>query len=214
MASQGRIKLRTKVSESNVLPEEIEQRELVFGNYEKLLYIKDQDGEVGKFGRMMDGVTNAYSVWSSEKTRTEIDSASSDSSRHNHDTRYYLISQVDAMMAQKADSIHSHNDLYYTKVITDTLLGSKIDKVIGAVSGNIPIFDAVGNLLDSGFKMSELITSLGADFVHITGNENISGVKTFLNLPVIPTITPSLDGHVASKYYLDSKLQTIDGGLF
>ena len=212
---QGRIKLRTKVSEAYVLPSEIENREIVFGNYEKVMYIKDHDGEVAKFGRVLDGTTSEYSVWSSQKMADEISAASGDSSTHNHDTRYYLISQVDTLVAQKADLVHSHNDLYYTETETDALLDDKVDKVPSAVIGHLPTFATDGTIIDSGYAPSDVLNRDDSEFVHVTGDETINGIKTFGSIPIVPTgINPTLDGHVTNKKYLTDELAIIDGGVF
>lgn len=41
-------------------------------------------------------------------------------------------------------------------------------------------------------------------FVATTGAQSVDGVKTFTSIPVIPTTTPTANGQVASKAYVDS----------
>ena len=41
-----------------------------------------------------------------------------------------------------------------------------------------------------------------------SGNQTINGTKTFKNLPVVPTTTPTADGQVACKKYVDDQLSS------
>ena len=58
---------------------------------------------------------------------------------------------------------------------------------------------------DGTLKSSGTLSSKAddADVVHSAGDETIAGVKTFSSLPVIPTTTPTNNGQVASKSYVD-----------
>lgn len=48
-----------------------------------------------------------------------------DDTLHNHDSRYYTESEVDALLGGKAPSSHIHDDRYYTESEMDTLLDAK-----------------------------------------------------------------------------------------
>ena len=48
--------------------------------------------------------------------------------------------------------------------------------------------------------------------VHNTGAETVAGVKTFSSIPVIPTDTPTQNGQVASKAYVDAAVAGGGGG--
>lgn len=46
---------------------------------------------------------------------------------HNHDSRYYIESEVDTLLAGKSDISHNHDSRYYTESEVDTLLSGKSD---------------------------------------------------------------------------------------
>jgi hypothetical protein len=48
--------------------------------------------------------------------------------------------------------------------------------------------------------------------VHNTGAETVAGVKTFSSIPIIPTDTPTQNGQVASKAYVDAAVAGGGGG--
>lgn len=48
--------------------------------------------------------------------------------------------------------------------------------------------------------------------VHTSGAESIAGVKTFSSIPIIPTDTPTQNGQVASKAYVDAAVAGGGGG--
>ena len=55
-------------------------------------------------------------------------------------------------------------------------------------------------------KWNENDLELQESKVTISGNETINGVKTFNNIPVIATDSPTLSGHVTSKQYVDNQI--------
>lgn len=59
---------------------------------------------------------------------------------------------------------------------------------------------------DGTLKTSGTLSSKANDsaVVHNSGNETVAGIKTFTSIPVIPTTTPTTNGQVASKSYVDS----------
>jgi hypothetical protein len=71
-------------------------------------------------------------------------------------------------------------------------LNNKTDKKIPAAPGNIATLDASGNLSDGGIMVTDLttdaeLTTALSQKVSTTGAESISGVKTFSDIPLIPT---------------------------
>lgn len=66
----GKIRLRTKIDGEYVLPEELENRELVLGNTSSNLYCKDYDGVVHRYAPIDDSATSIYTTWSADKLNT------------------------------------------------------------------------------------------------------------------------------------------------
>lgn len=73
MAIFSKILLRTKISGA-VLEGDLENREIVLGNIEKILYIKDYDGNMLPFARMDDTLETNKNVWSAQKIQAQIGS--------------------------------------------------------------------------------------------------------------------------------------------
>jgi|GEM_PF-3180163 len=47
-----------------------------------------------------------------------------------------------------------------------------------------------------------------SDYVHSTGSETISGIKTFSSIPILPAISPTNDNEAVRKKYVDDGLAT------
>lgn len=62
----SKIKIRVKIDEP-VIAEEVDRRELIFGNYEKLLYIKDLEDILWTFMPVDDTKQSTTTTWSSSK---------------------------------------------------------------------------------------------------------------------------------------------------
>ena len=62
-------------------------------------------------------------------TETEIDNllAGKADDPHDHDDRYYTETETDGLLDGKADIGHDHDDRYYTETETDSLLDGKAD---------------------------------------------------------------------------------------
>jgi glycerol kinase len=76
---------------------------------------------------------------------------------------------------------------YVTNAIVNAL-ENKIDKKVPAQHGNIATLKADGSLDDSGTLLSNLATvSVVSEKVSKTGTESIAGVKTFSDIPIVPT---------------------------
>lgn len=66
------IKLRTKVTNRQILPIDLRTREIVFDNTDHILYIKkNQEEYLVKYGEMRDDITTIKNVWSQKKTKRE-----------------------------------------------------------------------------------------------------------------------------------------------
>jgi hypothetical protein len=62
--------------------------------------------------------------------------------------------------------------------------------------------------------VAEKVASIGVDdpdLVHTTGDEEIDGIKTFLEFPLTPEEAPTTDYQVANKKYVDDQLATAGG---
>jgi hypothetical protein len=77
MAEFSKIKLRTKVK-SSVQAEELNRREIIFGNYEKTVYIKDLSDNLLQFVPKDDTVVGNTNTWSSEQITEYVSVHSSD----------------------------------------------------------------------------------------------------------------------------------------
>lgn len=80
----------------------------------------------------------------------------------------------------------------------------KMDKIINGTENNFTTIDNIGNTKDSGYKNS--------DYVHIQGNENIIGTKTFEELPILQSSTPTLGNQATTKDYVDNTIEIISNG--
>jgi hypothetical protein len=93
------------------------------------------------------------------------------------------------------------NGNYYTKPETDALLGGKMDKVPTAVTGNIPEFNALGEVIDSGFKFADFgldLTSQSTALLTMTGTTTIGATTGTV---VLPSITGEIiDIDTGNKY--------------
>lgn len=52
------------------------------------------------------------------------------------------------------------------------------------------------------------LTVIGAELVHVTGDETIGGIKTFSSLPILPAADPTTDNQPTRKIYVDTGLST------
>lgn len=84
--------------------------------------------------------------------------------------------------------------------------------------GNVPNVDATQRANHTGTQPISTIVSLQASLdakandstvVHLTGNESISGIKTFSSSPVVPS--PSVDTDAANKLYVDTQIAGVEG---
>jgi len=67
----SKILLRTKVSDVVEKPDLI-KREIVFGNVEKSIYVKDQEGNLIEFTRVEDNENTENNTWSAAKIIAEM----------------------------------------------------------------------------------------------------------------------------------------------
>lgn len=83
----------------------------------------------------------------------------------------------------------------YVDSVAETItatISNKADKVIPDMPGNIAILDASGNIVDGGIPFDNLAWESEVSVrlfnrVSKTGDESVSGVKTFTDIPLIPT---------------------------
>ncbi len=67
----SKILLRTKVS-GNVQPQDLIKREIIFGNIEKSIYVKDYNGNMISYHNTDDMVTTNINTWSATKIEDRI----------------------------------------------------------------------------------------------------------------------------------------------
>lgn len=71
VTSFSKIKLRTKIG-TPVFSVELDGREIVLSNFEKILYVKDLDGNMLSFLPGSDSVISNSKTWSSQKITSYI----------------------------------------------------------------------------------------------------------------------------------------------
>lgn len=77
--------------------------------------------------------------------------------------------------------------------------GNVVYRNAGTAIGNVPF------ILSDGKLPSEVIPSIDipTDYVDLSNNQTIGGVKTFSSNPQSSNLTPTLDAELATKYYVD-----------
>jgi hypothetical protein len=84
----------------------------------------------------------------------------------------------------------------------------------GSMIGHIAIFsnNTGQNLDDSGIAHTDLVVNSAV--VHVTGNENVAGIKTFSSSPVVPNVTVADDsGKVANTHFVTDAVTTLSSTL-
>ncbi len=67
------IKLRTKISDRQLLPTDVREREIVFDDTSNELYVKKNSQELlVKYSESSDSKTTTANTWSQQKTKKEI----------------------------------------------------------------------------------------------------------------------------------------------
>ena len=83
------------------------------------------------------------------------------------------------------------------------VLEDKADKVSGATNNDIATFGANGNLKDSGVSIFNV--AMDAAVVHKSGDETISGEKTFADKTIFSTEVKLIDGNEIGATFLSSE---------
>lgn len=154
--------------------------------------INELVGAIGGAGASIDdGNISTLTVWSSDKTSTEITTA------------------VDALVAAAPGALDTLNELA-AALGDDPNFATTITNLVGGVSSKLPaegttgnmvaISDAEGGMTDSGFAP--------ADFVQMTGAQTIAGVKTFSSSPAVPDGSFSIAKTTGLQTALDAKFTT------
>lgn len=148
---QKRIKLRTKISGARVLVNELEQREISFGDSEQSIFVKGYNGHFNQFSPIDDTTnTSIDRVWSAKKIAETIASIG-----YVSEDDVYFRTDIDAFLDAKSSVGHLHDDRYYVKSAADAKFALKDTD---AVVDNLAIFDINGNPIDSGISY----TAIGA----------------------------------------------------
>jgi len=105
---------------------------------------------------------------------------------------YRLIIRADGIL----QAIDTTQDDYRT-VSSLPMAAGNVSTTASAVS-----FNPVGTI--SSTTVQTAIEELDLEAVHLTGNETISGIKTFTSCPLTPSGTPTTNFEVANKLYVDS----------
>ena len=87
-------------------------------------------------------------------------------------------------------------------------VGDLVDVYTGSIGTNIQITIDSDNqihaaLLAGSITKEKLSALLLAELVQVSGNQNISGVKTFSEIPVLPSADPASDNEAVRKRYVD-----------
>jgi len=96
---------------------------------------------------------------------------------HIHDDRYYTETEVDALLAGKADDPHNHNDLYYTETEVDILLAGK---------ANVTHTHTEADITDLGDYLTALVEDLAPT---LGGNLTLDGNSIIAAGPTTITST-------------------------
>jgi len=137
---------------------------------------------------------------------TAYDSTSFATASHNHDTVYYLKSQVDTLLAGKSDTTHLHDDRYFTEseittgyyTKTNLQTGGQASVAWGNLTGVPTTFTPSEHSHDDRyFTESEITTLLASksDTTHL--HDDIYYTKTLLD-----------GGQLDSRYFTESEVTT------
>ena len=160
-----------------------------------ILHIADENGTIGatlylNANKVKD--SNAHSnigtssLDGQDAINTAIDTALGGKapSSHNHDTRYYLQSDLDLLFDAKADYVHTHDDRYYTETEIDEMNCGTFAELQSLIT-NASSGDTI--ILDKDYKNtgSESEITIGK-VLTIIGNGHIidaDGKSRIFNIP-------------------------------
>jgi hypothetical protein len=89
-----------------------------------------------------------------------------------------------------------------------TVTGNVVDNT----DANNPVITAVVSVTGTGVDNSDPenpVINFSGDYVGLTGNETVDGVKTFTSFPVTPSTSPSTSYEVTNKQYVDGLVGSV-----
>ena len=116
-------------------------------------------------------------------TKLDTDNKLSEKSdlNHNHNDTYYTIDQTDEMLETKSNIGHDHSLLYYNKSDIDTKV-DEINNSIETINNNIS--ELSSNVDTKVEKINNSIETINNSSVHLTGDEEITGIKAFETIKI------------------------------
>lgn len=162
------IRLRTKVSTEPVGDLELSNREIVFGNYEKMLCVKDYSGTLHYFFPVDDSITTSRRTWSSYKIKSYVDASVAGGGCDL--TNYYTKDEINDILLTKANAIHVHttNEIVNDSDVPGTTLNDALDYLEAlAQSGSsgtditVIVTNTSGSLISKGQPIRLTTTSNG-----------------------------------------------------
>jgi hypothetical protein len=105
--------------------------------------------------------------------------------------------------AAKVATIETNADVTDSENVGSSIHGSAAKTTL-ADADTIPLIDSAASNVLKKITWANIKVVLGNTFVNLTGNESISGTKTFSTIPVLPASDPTSDNQAARKAYVDS----------
>ncbi len=128
---------------------------------------------------------------------------------HKHDETY---SPIEHTHTGYSPTNHNHDTAYLgiaNTAMDSEKLGGELPDAFSRISHTHTGYAPSDHNHDTAYAPK---THTHTEYVKNTGNETISGEKTFSTLPKVPTTTPTSNDQVASKAYVDSVAGGGSGG--
>lgn len=178
------------------------------------ILIGDSNPQRGEPGQLFFNTTDKnYYYWDGTSWRTSISgvSAFTDLSDvpHSYTGQALKVVRVNSTETGLEFSTVVTTDEKVKADNTDPTPGFLDEKVDGTtinvdtINHKIQVVPGVFSPIVHTHTKSDITDFVESDYVHTTGDENISGVKTFLSFPITPSSAPSSDYEVANKKYVD-----------
>ena len=98
-----------------------------------------------------------------------------------------------------------------TQIANTAFVHNAISNLVGSVPSTLDTLNELASALDNDANYSTTITNSIAGKMSKTGNEEISGVKTFTTLPE-SSVVPTSNNQLTNKSYVDTQIPSISYG--
>jgi len=115
--------------------------------------------------------------------------------------------EVNANTSHRNTTSGNPHNVISSEISTDT---TNFSNILSSTEDNIQ--KALDKIDDHTHTKANITDFSESDYVHISNNETIDGVKTFSNFPVTPSSAPSNDYDAANKKYVDDSVASAGGG--